>query len=256
LFVILSLPSYAEDDVSSPNNAFLRSEIGMHTAAIKSIDVDAEERYLVTGSLDKTVRVWSLTDSSSPVQILRPPIGKGREGEIHAVAISRDGETIAAGGWTGQSYDNTYSVYLFDRQSGEMTKCISGHPNLIFHLTYSPDGRYLVANLAQGGIRVYRTTDYHLQAQDTDYGDASYWADFDSQGRLVTSSWDGLLRLYDKDFKLLTKNSAPGGSQPVAVDFSPIDDKIAVGFADSSNVSILSGKDLSPITDLVTEYEP
>jgi len=40
----------------------LRIDTGMHTAIIKKMDVDAAERYLVTGSDDKTVRVWSLSD--------------------------------------------------------------------------------------------------------------------------------------------------------------------------------------------------
>ena len=146
------LPIFAE--IADQNKAFLRSETGMHTAVIKRIDVDAKERYLVTGSVDKTVRVWSLLDNGKLIQILRPPIGEGREGEIHAVAISPDGETVAAGGWTGPTWGGTYSIYLFDRQTGEMNQRLTGHPQPIFHLAYSPDGRYLVANLAQQGIRV------------------------------------------------------------------------------------------------------
>jgi WD40 repeat protein len=38
----------------------LRFETGMHTAVIKRISVDAQNRFLVTGSDDKTVRVWDL----------------------------------------------------------------------------------------------------------------------------------------------------------------------------------------------------
>jgi WD40 repeat protein len=37
-------------------------EPGMHTARINCVAVDAAERLAVTGSDDKTVRVWSLAD--------------------------------------------------------------------------------------------------------------------------------------------------------------------------------------------------
>ncbi len=42
-----------------PDTPQLRLDPGMHTARIKRIDVDAEGRYLVSASDDKTVRVWS-----------------------------------------------------------------------------------------------------------------------------------------------------------------------------------------------------
>jgi WD40 repeat protein len=38
----------------------LRIETGMHTAVIKRIGVDAAERFLLTASDDKTLRLWDL----------------------------------------------------------------------------------------------------------------------------------------------------------------------------------------------------
>lgn len=38
----------------------LHLNTGMHTAAILKLGVDAANRYLATGSLDKTIRVWEL----------------------------------------------------------------------------------------------------------------------------------------------------------------------------------------------------
>ena len=40
----------------------LRIEAGMHTAAVRRIDISADGKLLVTGSDDKTVRLWSLPD--------------------------------------------------------------------------------------------------------------------------------------------------------------------------------------------------
>ena len=134
-----------------PTQPMLRLETGMHTATIRRISVDAANRYLVTGSEDKTIRVWDLTDGQL-IRVLRPPIDSGNEGKIYAVAISPDGSTIAAGGWTEPNLEN---IYLFDRSSGRLVRRIGGLPNVINHLAYSPDGSRLAAVLFGGnGLRV------------------------------------------------------------------------------------------------------
>jgi WD40 repeat protein len=222
----------------------LRLNTQMHTSIIKRIDVDAAGRYLVTGSDDKTVRVWSLPDGKL-LRVLRPHIAKGHEGKIYSVAISPDGKTVAVGGWTSESGLNN-AIYLFNRATGELRQRITGGQlNRILHLAYSLNGQTLAATLKQGGIRFYRTSDYSLQAQDTDYGSDSYWAAFDRQGRVVTTCKDGYIRLYDQQFKLLNKRKPAGGNYPYAVSFSPTGDKIAVGFQDSTQIKVLSGNDLN-----------
>ncbi|RKZ56601.1 MAG: hypothetical protein DRR08_21270 [Candidatus Parabeggiatoa sp. nov. 2] len=235
----LSLGLVPTAATAATDTPILRIETGMHTAAIPRIDVDAQERYLVTGSEDKTVRVWSLPNGKL-LRVLRPPIGEGYEGQIYAVAISPDGKTVAAGGRTGK---NNFSVYLFDRATGELRQRLQ-QPSTIVHLNYSADGRYLVACLWDDGIRIYRRSDYRLHAQDTDYGNISRWAEFDNAGRLVTTSDEGYIRLYNKDFKLLHKRLVPGGKQPVAARFSPDGMKVAVGFGDSTQINVLSSDNL------------
>ena len=92
---------------------------------------------------------------------------------------------------------------------------------------------------------MYRASDWSRVYEDKSYGDSSYGADFDDRGRLVTSCDDGFIRLYDAVFRLTAKKKTPGGSRPYQVDFSPDGDRIAVGFADSAKVNVLSGRDLA-----------
>lgn len=228
-----------------PTEPILRIETGMHMARIMSIGVDAKEQILVSGSRDKTVRVWELR-SGRLLRVLRTPIDTAEDGRILAVAISPDGRTVAAGGLTGWNWDGSISIYLFDVETGNMVRKLSGLPEAVWHLAYSKDGRYLAATLAANGLRVYETSAWSLKAKDAQYDAGSDWADFDGEGRLVTTCRDGFIRLYDKDFHLLSKKQLPGGDNvPRGAAFSQDGSKIAVGFTYSTKVGVFSGRDLS-----------
>ncbi len=141
----------------------------MHGAPIRQIDVDAAGRFLVSGSDDKTVRVWSLEDGQL-LKTLRVPLGEGNVGKVYAVAITPDGERIAAGGW-GPGENGPNSIYVFERASGRIVARVDGLPNVINHLAFSPDGRHLVACLGgANGIRIYETEAFQEIASDRDYG--------------------------------------------------------------------------------------
>lgn len=232
-----------------PTAPILRFDLGEHTAMIRRIASDAEGRYLVTASDDKTARVWDLRDGRL-LSTLRIPIGAGNEGKLNAVALSPDGQTVALGGYTGWDYDGSTSIFLFDRASGRLLRRLTGLPNVISHLAFSPDGRTLAASLGgNNGIRLFAVADGHLLAQDTAYGAASYSVSFNRNGsRLVATSLDGYLRLYywnGNALNLLSKKTAPGGTQPLAARFSPDGTQIAVGFNDTPAVNVLNAADLS-----------
>jgi WD40 repeat protein len=224
-----------------PSKPFPRIETEMHSAVIRRIAVDTGEHFVVTASDDKTARVWDLRNGNL-LRILRPPQGDGDVGKLYAVAISPDGATVVLGGYTRASGT---TIWLFDRASGNLIRQINGFPDVVQHLSYSQNGRYLAAGLGSNGIRIYRTSDYQEAARDTQYEDGVYWVDFDRTGRLVTASYDGSVRLYASDFRLLQKKQAPGGKRPFSGRFSPDASKVAVGFADSTAVNVLSGQDLS-----------
>ncbi len=243
LAVALGLPAPTRGQ-DPPAEPILRIDAGMHTAPIQSVGVDAAGRYLVTGSHDKSVRVWELPGGRL-LRTIRPPIGERQEGRIFAVALSPDGETVACGGWT-KAGGPKHNIYLLDRASGRLTRRIAGLPNVVLDLAFSADGALLAASLGgKNGVRVFRTADGSLAGEDREYGGSSYGVAFSRDGRLVTTSYDGLLRLYDRELRLVAKQKAPGGSRPHAVAFSPDGAKIVVGFFDSTEVDVLSGRDLS-----------
>ncbi len=237
LLALLAAPAPAQT-----TDPFLTLNTEMHTANINRISTDRRGRTLLTASDDKTAKLWDLA-TGTLLRTLRPPIGAGDEGMLYAGALSPDGSVAAIGGWTSKDGLNN-NIYLFNAHNGELLRRISGLPNVINDLEFSPDGRYLAAGLGEEGIRIWRSADDGLQAQDSDYGADVYNLAFDAGGRLASVCEDGYLRLYGSDFKLLKKVKTTGGKDPLSLAFSPDARLLALGYYDSPTVQVLDANTL------------
>lgn len=238
--------SLAAIPAEPPAAPILRIEAGSHTAKITGIATDADSRWLVTASEDKTLRIWDV-QSGVLLAVLHPPLGEGKEGMLGAVTMSPNGDYIATGGVTGWEWDKQASIYIFERATGRMVHRISDLPDGVNMLAWTPDGRHLAAGLASTGIRIFRSGDYALEGQDKDFHGVVTGLDVSHDGRLVASCSDGQLRLYrfgDTGLQLLAKKAAPGGKLPFRVRFSPDGTIIAVGFWGVSTVNLLSADSL------------
>lgn len=234
---------------STPSdNPILRIETGAHTGDIRRIAVDDANRFLVTASIDKTLRVWE-PQSGRLLRTIRVPIGPDVKGELYAVAISPDGNTIAVGGFFTQERDNE-SLYIFNRASGALIRRLQGLPNVVESLAYSPDGRFLAAG-TRNGIRLFSTSAYVVTGEDKNYTASIIDAQFDRSGRLVTASYDGLVRVYRippaGSLNLVAKQSPVAGEPIWSISISPDGSRIAIGFAELAKIVVVRTSDLTPL---------
>jgi WD40 repeat protein len=239
-------PALAQQTVPPPQEPILRIDPGMHTSRVGRIGVDAACTLLATSSDDKTVRLWRLPEGKL-LRTLRPTIGPGNEGRIDGVGMVSDGSWVAAGGWsTGYGQRGGHFVHIFDTSTGMMIAQLGPVPNVVSHLTVSPDGRYLAATIGGGeGVRVWERegtgpTRWRLVTEDKDYGGKeAYGATFDRAGALYTVAFDGNLRRYAPGLKgKPTVVGARGGKFPYSVAVHPSGDKVAVGYDDTSAVDV------------------
>lgn len=238
----------------APAAPFLRIETGLHTARINRIATDASGRLVATVSHDKTVRLWS-RDSGEPVGVLRIPIDRGEEGRLYAVALSPDGATAVAAGYTAASWDGSVALYVFDVRRQRMIGRLPGQPNVVYDLAFSPDGKHVAAVFGgTAGLRVYDGRNFGQVAQDPAYGARATGLAFDPQGRLATVSDDGQVRLYDERFQLVRKAAmAPKGRLPSSVAFSVDGGRLAVGYTEALQVDVLAASDLKKLYGVKTD---
>ncbi|MEI7842061.1 MAG: caspase family protein [Gallionellaceae bacterium] len=237
--------AHAGEPLAEP---LLRISPGMHTSQINGIATDKSGRWLVTAAADATAKVWDTT--TGYLQRTLHPYIKGKARLIFDVAISPNGKTVALA---------SGSVYLFDRSSGKLLRRLPLEDAC--HVAFSPDGNTIAA-VSQAeyvpqrkghGLHLFSIINGRKIAEDIDYGDYAASVDFSSDGRLITTSYDGLLRLYRFDgdgLSLLVKRAVLGGKNPYGARFSPDSKRIAVGFNDTQAVNVLNGSDLS------LEYAP
>lgn len=254
----VSPPAQAAEPTTAP---LPRIEAGMHTAVINRIATDAQGRWAVTASDDKTARLWEVS-TGKLLGVLRPPQDVGNEGKLYAVAMSPDGRQVAVAGWTKSGSDSGHTIYLYDRATQQLQRRLSALPNVVLHLAYSADGRWLAAGLGgKNGVRVFDTRTGALTGTDTNYGGTCYSVEFSPAGsaqaaagrlELLSTSEDGKLRIHTVGptgqlGSPRVARAVEGGKNPFAARFSPDGRRVAVGFDDSTAVQVLAADDLREV---------
>ena len=80
-----------EPACSQTSEPILSVEVGTHNAGIMRIAIDPSNRILVTGSEDKTVRVWDISGHGELLRILRPRWVRVMWGGLTALPFLRTG---------------------------------------------------------------------------------------------------------------------------------------------------------------------
>ena len=130
-------PAFALD---SPSSIVITPSLG-HTAIISALDISTDARWIVSASVDNTVKVWD----SKNKRLVRTLTGHASQ--VMSVSLSPDGRWIASGG-----LDKT--IKIWDFQSGALIRTLNTVDG-VASLAFSPDGDRVAAGQS-GKIQVWQ----------------------------------------------------------------------------------------------------
>jgi len=144
------------------------------------------EQVLVSGSLDTTIQVWSISGKAIgiPFKIQTPQ-------EVRSVAFSPDGQIIASGG-----KDNT--VRLWDLKGNPIGKPFRGHSQGIYSVAFSPDGQMIASGGEDNTVRLWDLKGNPIGKPFRGHSKEIYSVAFSRDGQMIASgSDDNTVRLWD-----------------------------------------------------------
>ncbi len=102
-----------------------------HYEAVKSVAFTLDGKYLLSGSRDKSIKLWELATGHEIRAYL------GHRSTINDIALTPDGKYFV-------SVSADYTAKLWNIASGELVRTFKGHTNYLTSVAISSDGRYLL----------------------------------------------------------------------------------------------------------------
>jgi WD40 repeat protein len=156
-----------------------------HPDEVFSVAVASDGRRAVSGSADRTVRVWDLASGRCTAAL------EGHTDYITSVALTSDGRRAVSG-----SADRT--VRVWDLASGRCTAALEGHTHWVTSVAMTREGRTAVSASEDGTVRVWDLSGGRCTALLEGHADRVRSVAVAGDGRTaVSGSSDGTVRVWD-----------------------------------------------------------
>ncbi|MBY9005357.1 MAG: TIR domain-containing protein [Candidatus Lokiarchaeota archaeon] len=121
----------------------LLKEYKPHNKAIYTFSITPDRKYVITGSLDKSIKIWNLETGDLYHKI------DGHDDEITCLDLSSDGSRIVSG-----SEDN--SVKLWKLDTGNLMRNFTDHEGAIFDVLITPNDDYIISTSEDNTAKIIK----------------------------------------------------------------------------------------------------
>lgn len=196
-----------------------------HSKEVYSVAISPDGQILVSGSVDKKIKLWSMPDGK-PMKTL-----PAHQDKVMSVAISPDGGIIASGSKDG-------SIKLWNLKTGQLLRPLSGHSDYVLSVAFSPDGQTLATSSADKTVKLWDVRTGKQVRSLSGHSNWVYAVAFSPDGQtLADGSDDSTIKLWHVPTgKLITTLSSPSGQMVRSVAFSPDGKTLVSGSYDQINL--------------------
>ncbi|KAF7333346.1 WD40 repeat-like protein [Mycena venus] len=196
-----------------------------HTDAILSVNFSPNGSRVVTGSMDKTVRIW---DAQTGRPVARA--FQGHDDKVTSVIFSPDGLRVASGSWD-------MTINISDAQSGILiVGPMKGHTSLVTSVDFSPHGTLVGSGSADKTVRIWDAQSGAPIGEPFQHTQRITCVKFSPDGtRIASGSRDNTVRVWDTQTGVPVGISFEGHTGAVtSVHFSADGSRIASGSEDET----------------------
>ncbi len=160
-------------------------KIEAHDDEILALILSNDEKYIVTGSSDKTVKIWDFNN------IKQIKSFKNAKSAIRSVAISNDNKYVAAGDTKGY-------IYIWDVNNNKLIKSFKAHNDIITSIIFSNNSDKVISSSGDGKIKIWSLADFNPLKVLNNHKEAVLSLNISEDDSLiVSSSNDRSIVIYD-----------------------------------------------------------
>ena len=207
----------------------------VHQGYIGSVAVSPDSQLVVTGSYDRTIRIWKPKSPNGELVAVTPE----QEGVVSRVVFTADGQRIVSADWKG-------NVAIWDLAGKQLSKWSKVHQTQIRGLGITRDGSRIVTADKSGYVKILDGSG-KVQKEFFSYQSGINKLVTSPNGQLIaTGGMDGTVRLWDFQGRQVAEFRNPKGAI-WGVAFSPDDRRLAL----AGNQGFTSVREIDSLPNLM-----
>ena len=162
-----------------------------HPESVNSVAVTPDEQFVISGSDDKSIKIWKLPKNKNITDIALVRTLTGHTDVIDGVAIAPNGQFFATGSWDG-------TIKIWNLGSGELLQTLEGHSEIVNAIAISPDGQFLASGSKDNIIKLWNLKRAQVVRTINTNSLSILSVVFSSDSQiLASSSSDGIIKIWN-----------------------------------------------------------